>query len=54
MKTEKKQCKYCKIELKKGVALDYTDPDCRPAYKNYDKGELIRCWKCPKCGYSED
>lgn len=52
---KQRKCKFCKINLKIGQAIDpETDPDIRKEFSYFAKGKLIACYKCPKCGYSED
>lgn len=49
-----KQCPHCKIDLELGQCIDYNDPNLRFEYTPYSKGILVSCYKCPKCGHSED
>jgi len=53
MKTRNK-CKRCNVYLELGKAIDFIDPNIKMEYTPYSKGKLIVCWKCPKCGYSEE
>ena len=54
MIAEKKQCKYCKVTLVIGQAIESKDGKVKECFSYYDDGKLILCWKCPECGYSED
>lgn len=53
-------CKRCNIEMKLGQAI-HTDRD-PPRNVCFGFGnirekhplKIVQCWKCPKCGHSED
>lgn len=47
-------CIHCKVGLIIGESIDYFDPNIRVEFNYFSKGNLIKCWKCPNCGYSED
>lgn len=54
-------CPKCHTEMKIGVAIKPADHDgCRivdlwyPNLIRSENLELIPCWKCPKCGHSDD
>ena len=36
-----------------GQAIETKDENVKSTFNYYDKGKLILCLKCPKCGYSE-
>lgn len=51
------KCKLCNTEMKIGKAFDTLLNNCRyiaPQDRILKNPILIDCWKCPKCGYSED
>ena len=50
---EDKKCKICKIELRIGYTIDYKNPKEKSSFSYFSDGKLVKCWKCPKCGYSE-
>ncbi len=52
-------CPKCAVEMLPGQALPSDDPNERPIVAcitilNADTAHLIDCWKCPKCGHSDD
>ena len=52
------ECKYCHVMMEFGTAIRGNfEMQCfgyinKPAY-TWDTLDVVRCWKCPKCGHSE-
>jgi len=52
-------CPKCKVEMVEGKAIDSPGHDTRrcfysPVVLTNETLKLIPCWKCPKCGHSDD
>jgi hypothetical protein len=54
-------CPNCNVKLIIGQAIEFPESlGCCTGFggeappRNNDTLEIIECWKCPKCGHSED
>lgn len=53
------KCPYCQIDMVIGQAIDPVWPSnarfvIPPKPSNGHDLKIIKCWKCPKCGHSDD
>lgn len=47
-------CKRCKIIMEIGDVIDAPYPYGIVATPLIKNPKIIKCWKCPECGHSED
>lgn len=52
------KCKYCKIDMVKGIAIDPSEKENMRYFCMQNnlihQPLLIEVYKCPKCGHSDD
>lgn len=51
------KCPRCDVEMNVGIAINVNGGRYIAPCVNiidYNSLEIIKCWKCPKCGHSDD